>query len=182
MKKGATTLLLLALALATTATAQIKWYKFEEAVELCKKKPKKIFIDVYTDWCGWCKVYDKNTFSNPDIAEYMNKHFYSVKFNAETHDTVRFQGHVFVNPSSGRNSTHMLAAQLLNGRMSFPSVVFLNEQFQLLHVQSGYLPPEQFAPFMVYIGETWYEPSKNTSWEAFTKDFKWQPASRKAAN
>jgi uncharacterized protein YyaL (SSP411 family) len=173
MKKGATILLLLWLALP--ATAQIKWYKFEEAVELCKKYPKKIFIDVYTDWCGWCKVYDRNTFSNPEIAKYMNKHFYSVKLNAEAYDTIRFQGHVFVNPSSGngRNSTHMLAASLLNGKMSYPSVVFMNEQFQLVHVQSGYLTPEQFAPFMVYIGETWYDPGKNTSWETFSKDFKW---------
>jgi thioredoxin-related protein len=172
MKKA--TLMLLLLLPALAATAQIKWHTFEEAVELCKKRPKKIFIDVYTNWCGWCKVYDKNTFSNPEIAAYMNKHFYSVKLNAEGADTIRFQGHTFVNPNpKGRQSTHMLAASLLNGKMSYPSVVFMNEQFQLLHVQSGYLPPEQFAPFMVYIGEAWYDPSKNTSWESFNKDFKW---------
>jgi thioredoxin-related protein len=169
-------ILLLAMS-GSTITAQIKWYKFEEAVELCKKQPKKIFIDVYTDWCGWCKVYDRNTFNNPEIAEYMNGHFYAVKFNAEGYDTVRFQGYTFVNsnPGNGRRSTHMLAASLLNGRMSYPTVVFLNEQFQVLHVQSGYLPPEQFAPFMVYIGDTWYDPDKNTSWENFSKDFQWPP-------
>ncbi|MDR3365815.1 MAG: hypothetical protein LBO71_02470, partial [Prevotellaceae bacterium] len=73
---------------------------------------------------------------------------------------------------------HTLAASLLNGKMSYPSVVFLNEQFQLVHVQSGYLPPEQFAPFMVYIGETWYDSSKNMSWENFNKDFKWPPVKK----
>jgi thioredoxin-related protein len=170
--------MLLLAVIGSTAAAQIKWHKFEEAVELCKKRPKKIFIDVYTDWCGWCKVYDKNTFGNPDIAEYMNKHFYAVKFNAEGYDTVRFMGRTFVNPGGGRRSTHMLATSLLNGKMSYPSVVFLNEQFQLLHVQPGYLTPEQFAPFMVYIGDAWYDPSKNTSWEIFSKDFKWPPVKK----
>jgi thioredoxin-related protein len=170
--KKITATLLLALLTGTASLAQgIKWYGFEEAVELCKKEPRKIFIDVYTDWCGWCKVYDRNTFSNPDIVEYMNKYYYPVKFNAEGHDTVRFQGHTFVNPSSGRRSTHMLAASLLNGKMSYPTVVFMNEKFQLLHVQSGYLAPEQFAPFMVYMGESMYD--TKTSWEEFNKTFKW---------
>ncbi|MDR0712108.1 MAG: DUF255 domain-containing protein [Prevotellaceae bacterium] len=177
MKNIVAILTLLLAVTASPATAQIKWYKFEEAVALCKQQPKKIFIDVYTDWCGWCKVYDKNTFGNPEIAEYMNKHFYSVKFNAEGNDTVRFQGHTFTNatPSNGRRSTHTLASSLLNGKLSYPTVVFLDEQFQVLHVQPGYLTPEQFAPFMVYIGDTLYAPGKNTSWESFSKDFKWPP-------
>ncbi|MDR1021860.1 MAG: DUF255 domain-containing protein [Prevotellaceae bacterium] len=178
MKKIGVTLLLLSAAVSA-ATAQIKWHTFEEAVELCKKQPKKIFIDVYTDWCGWCKVYDRNTFSNPEIAEYMNGHFYAVKLNAEAYDTIRFQGYTFVNPGgNGRRSTHMLAASLLNGNMSYPTVVFMSEQFQLLHVQNGYLTPEQFAPFMVYIGDAWYDPNKNTSWESFAKDFKWPLAKK----
>ncbi len=156
-------IVLLALTFGSTTFAQgIKWYGFEEAVELSKKQPKKIFIDVYTDWCGWCKVYDRNTFSDPNIVEYMNKHYYPVKFNAEGNDTVTFQGHVFTNPGKGRRSTHMLAASLLNGKMSYPTVVFMNEQFQILHVQSGYLAPEQFAPFMVYLGEGVY--NSKTSW------------------
>ncbi|MDR0414048.1 MAG: DUF255 domain-containing protein [Prevotellaceae bacterium] len=174
MKKITAALLLAAIGATTTVTAQIKWHTFEEAVELCKKQPKKIFIDVYTDWCGWCKVYDRNTFANPEIAEYMNRHFYSVKLNAEAYDTIRFQGHMFVNPGNGApRSTHTLAASLLNGKMSYPTVVFMNEQVQILHVQNGYLPPEQFAPFMVYIGEAWYDPSRNTSWEDFNKTFRW---------
>ncbi len=53
----------------------VKWYSFEQAVKLNKQNPKKIFIDVYTDWCGWCKRMDKVTFSNPVIAKYLNKYY-----------------------------------------------------------------------------------------------------------
>ncbi|MDR0419647.1 MAG: DUF255 domain-containing protein, partial [Prevotellaceae bacterium] len=127
-------ILILLATFGTATMAQMKWYSFEEAVALSEKKPRKIFIDVYTDWCGWCKVMDRNTFSNPSIAEYMNKNYYSVKLNAEMTDTVRFKGHIFVNPSSSRRSSHQLAVSLLNGKMSFPSVVFMNEQFQILQV------------------------------------------------
>ena len=49
----------------------VNWMSFEEAVEKSKKEKRKIFIDVYTDWCGWCKVMDKNTFSQPVIAKYI---------------------------------------------------------------------------------------------------------------
>ena len=69
---------------------------FEEAVERCAKEPKMVFIDVYTDWCGWCKRMDQSTFANPVIAQYMNDHFYAVKFDAERQDTITFQGHQFV--------------------------------------------------------------------------------------
>jgi len=173
--KKLTVILLLTAACLTSSAQDIKWYGFQEAVELCKKQPKKIFIDVYTDWCGWCKVYDRNTFSNPAIAEYMNKHYYPVKFNAEGNDTIHFQGHVFTNPGGNlggnRKPTHPLAVSLLNGKMSYPSVVFMNEKFQLLHVQPGYLSPEQFAPFMVYFGEEIY--NTKTTWEEFNKTFKW---------
>ena len=42
----------------------INWVSLEEALELQKKAPKKIMIDVYTVWCGPCKMLDKNTFQN----------------------------------------------------------------------------------------------------------------------
>ena len=62
---------------------KIHWYTFAEATKLNKKHPKKIFMDVYTSWCGWCKKYDAVTFSHPVIAKYINEHFYAVKFDAE---------------------------------------------------------------------------------------------------
>ena len=112
---------------------KIKWVSFTQAAELCKTKPKKIFIDVYTDWCGWCKVMDKNTFTNPVIIKYMNEKFYAVKLNAEMKDTVIFNGIPFVNPNAegGRGSAHQLAVSLLQNKMSYPTSVFLDEEFKM---------------------------------------------------
>ena len=71
---------------------KVKWYTFEEAVDLSKNNPKKLFIDVYTDWCGWCKRMDQNTFTHPVIAKYLNENFYAVKFNAESTKPIDFTG------------------------------------------------------------------------------------------
>ena len=59
--------------------------------------PKKVFIDLYTSWCGWCKRMDATTFKQRAIVEYMNQKYYAVKFDAETRDTINFNGHSFIN-------------------------------------------------------------------------------------
>ena len=84
-------LILLLIAFSSSYAQKVKWYSFEEAVELNKTKPKKILVDVYTDWCGWCKKMDQNTFSHPVIAEYINKNFYAVKFDAESKEAIKFK-------------------------------------------------------------------------------------------
>lgn len=149
---------------------KIKWYSFEEAFELNKKNPKKIFIDVYTDWCGWCKRMDATTFSNPYIVEYMNKHYYSVKLNAERVDTVFVDGQMFINPNPGqRKSSHQLAVSLLQGKMSYPSYVFMNEKNEWLTVVPGYMKPPAFEPVIRYFGDGDY---LNKNWEEYNKTFK----------
>src|SRR5215510_7762864 len=72
---------------------EIKWMSFQDAVEKNKTEPKKMFIDVYTGWCGWCKRMDATTFKDPTVVNYMNKYFRAVKLDAETKDTIHFQGH-----------------------------------------------------------------------------------------
>ncbi len=146
----------------------VKWYTFEEAVEMNSKNPKKIFIDVYTDWCSWCKVMDEKTFSHPEIAAYLNEHYYPVKFNAESTAPVKFANKVFENNGQGRRSMHDLAVALLQGKMSFPSVAYLDENNQLLTAVPGYVTPIQMEPILVYFGENHYKAQK---WEDFQKSF-----------
>lgn len=161
---------------AKPATAQkINWVSFQQAVELNKTNPKKIFIDVYTDWCGWCKVMDKNTFTDPVIIEYMNKYFYAVKLDAEMKDTVVFNNIPFINPqpvadpaNNIRKGTHQLAYSLLNGKLSYPTTVYLDENFHMLSPQPGYLTPPQMEPILVFYGQEKY---KTISWEEFTKTY-----------
>src|SRR5210317_1574139 len=87
-------LLLLSLTVSTNAQEKIQWMSIEEAyaLTLTEAAPKKIFIDVYTDWCGWCKRMDKATFQNPEVAAYMNAHYYNVKFDAEQKEAIEMLG------------------------------------------------------------------------------------------
>jgi thioredoxin-related protein len=148
----------------------VKWYSFEDAYNLNKKKPKKMFIDVFTEWCGWCKKMDAETFTNPVIAKYMNDNFYCVKFDAERKDTIVIDGQTFVNPNpENKRSTHKLAVELLRGKMSYPSYVFLNEKGQMLTVVAGYQQAPEFEGVLNYFGTDAYLKS---TWEEYRSGFK----------
>lgn len=138
-------------------TQTVKWYSFQEAVELNKKSPRNILVDVYTDWCGWCKVMDKQTFSKADIAKILNKEFYAVKLNAETNDTIQFQGKTFVNEKRGNRSPHNLAIALLQGKLSYPNIVFLNKDNQLLGAIPGFKKPKDMRAILDYISKELYK-------------------------
>jgi len=147
----------------------VKWYTFDEAVKLNKKNPKKIFIDVYTDWCGWCKKMDANTFNNPTVAKYLNEKYYPVKFNAEQKEPVVFKDYTFKYVPQGARGYHELAAALLNNRLSFPTVVFLDEEFNMIQPLPGYQQPNTFYPILEFFGDDHY---KNMKWAEFQKVYK----------
>jgi len=138
----------------------IKWYSLEEAVALQKKKPKKIFIDMYTDWCGWCKRMDATTFTDPTVAAYLNEKFYCVKFNAEQKEPIIFQGKTFNFVTSGSRGYHELAATLLDGQLGYPSFVYLNEKLERITISPGYKQPDQIMPELKYVGGGHYETLK----------------------
>ena len=142
----------------------VDWYTIEKAQELNKENPKKILIDVYTDWCKWCKVMDNKTFSHPKIAEYINENYYAVKFDAESKEPVTFRGETYTN--NGKN--HQLASSLLQGRLAFPSIAYLDENLQLLSPVPGFKKPHQMEPILKFFGEDIY---KNQGWKEFEKNF-----------
>lgn len=126
----------------TTVPNKIVWMSFPEAVNQAQKdqeKRKPLFIDVYTDWCGWCKKMDQTTFADPKIAAYINANFYPVKVDAEMKETIIFNNDTmaFI-PDMGRRGTHMLAARLLGGNMSYPTYVVLNQNFNMVEQIKGY--------------------------------------------
>lgn len=160
---------------AVASTAQVNWMTFEEAEEALKKEPRKLLIDVYTLWCGPCKMMEAQTFNNPKIAEYINKNFYAVKFNAEGADPVKFKGQTFENTNyqegkRGRNSTHQLAYAIagVNGRLSYPTIVYMDEDLNIISPVPGFMRPPQIEPLLHFIVEEAYE---NIEYEEYRNNF-----------
>ena len=155
---------------SATEGEAINWISFEEAVKIANEpgNNKKIFIDVYTDWCGWCKVMDKKTFQHPTIAKYMTENFLMVKFDAEQKEDIVFKDHTFKFVPSGRKGYHELAAALLQGEMSYPSVLFMDDKFAIITKLQGFQQPNGFYPIARYIGDDKF---KDTKWEDFQKTF-----------
>ncbi len=125
---------------------KMPWASLGDVEALMKANPKKIVVDVYTDWCGPCKMMDRNTFSNPEIISLMGDNFYPVKFNAEGPDPITYMGKEYTNPQHvpnkrGRNGRHQLA-NLFPVR-GYPSLVVLDEQFKIINTITGYRTPEQ---------------------------------------
>jgi thioredoxin-related protein len=146
----------------------VKWLSFQEAFELNKKQPKPFVIDIYTDWCGWCKQMMKTTYSTPDIATYINTWFYPVKFNAETRDTIEYLGTKYFNPDKKPKSTHQLAVKLLNGQLMYPSTIFANYNVNFTLNSQGYLDTKKIEPILVYTLENIF---RSTPYEEFGKYF-----------
>lgn len=117
------------------AQDQIEWMKFEEAIEANKTNPKMLLVDVYTDWCGWCKKMDKETFTDPKVIAHINANYYAVKLNAEnTQRSFDFMGKTY-------NEAQMAAAMRVN---SYPNFVVIEPKLQNIAQLPGYRQPEAF--------------------------------------
>lgn len=154
----------------------IKWMSFNEAIKAQKKEPRKIFMDVYTDWCGPCKLLDQNTFQNKDVASYVNANYYAVKFNAEGTESINYQDFTYTNPSydpnrKGRNSQHLFAhAMKIN---AYPSVVFFDEKGNLIQPLPGYKTPQQLEIFLKMIKSDAYKSITTAeAWQEYQANFK----------
>jgi thioredoxin-related protein len=146
----------------------VKWYTIEEAEKLAKELPRPIFVDTYTDWCSWCKKLDNETFAHPVIVDILNTKYYAVKFNAEGKEEVTFKGMKFKNDGKyGR--AHQLAVALLQGKMGYPTVVFLNENADLVTSIAGFRGPKDMEPVLIYFAEKVY---LTRTLEDYTANFK----------
>jgi thioredoxin-related protein len=145
---------------------EIHWMTTDEVQVAMKKTPKKVFIDVYTGWCGWCKVMDKKTFSHPEVIKYMNQHFYAVKFDAEQKDTIRFVGKMY--GFVPEYKVNMLAVELMRGQMNYPTSVIFEENFLNPQIVPNYLDVPTIERVLRFINEN----NKVKTWEEYSTEFK----------
>ena len=165
-------LTILFIATISVANAQeVKWLSFEEALALNKKNPKPILLDMYTDWCGWCKKMDKTTYKNKVIVDYINQNFYAIKMDGEGKKDITFRNHTFKFKNEGRRGYHELAAALMNGKMSYPTTIFMNQKEELLDKIPGYLDAKTMEKVLAFFAKDKYKTEK---WADFDKNFKSQ--------
>jgi len=147
----------------------IKWLSFEEAIALNKKNPKKILVDVYTNWCYYCKVMDKKTYSNPKVIAYINANYYPVKFNAEQKENLTYNDKTYKYVSQGRRGYNEFAVAILEGKLSYPTTIFFDAKEKVITRLPGYLTVKNFEPILVYLAEDYYQTKE---WDAFVKTYK----------
>jgi len=154
---------------------EIEWMTMNEALEAQKKNPKKIMVDVYTKWCGPCKLMDKNTFKKEEVAQFVNDNYYAVKFNAEGTETINYHGRIFENPDfdpkkRGRNYAHQFTTALkVRG---YPTIVFFDDQGSLIQQIAGYRTPSQIEIYLKMIANDDYKTlTTKAAWEEYQQDF-----------
>ena len=154
---------------------EINWMTMNEALEAQKTAPKKIFMDVYTDWCGPCKLLDKKTFHNEDVVTYVNANYYAVKFNAEGTEEIHYNDFTYTNPNynperKGRNSQHFFANALKIN--AYPSMVFFDEESKVIAPVPGYKTPQQLELYLKMIVKNDYKKlTTAAAWKAYEQSF-----------
>ena len=127
---------------AQEKAAGIQWLDINTALEQAKTSNKKILIDFYTDWCGWCKRMDRDTYADSGVAAYVREHYLAVKFNPEKGDSVIYDGSTY-------SARQFAAAWQVRG---YPATGFVNENGEVLTLMPGYQKPDAFLRFLQYFG------------------------------
>jgi thioredoxin-related protein len=139
------------------AEARIVWRRWDDGLQEARRAGKPVLVDVFTDWCGWCKRMDRDVYSRADVREYLTAHFVTVKLDAESDEGARYEG---------RDLTSSMIAERFRVT-SYPTTVFLGPSGQHIINVPGYVPPDRFLLVLRYIGERQLE--RGVSWDTFLR-------------
>lgn len=133
------TVIIISLVLFTATAAfsgqGIKWFSYDEAMALSKSQNKKVYINFYTDWCGYCTKMEKKTFTDEKVIAYLNKNYLPVRVNAEKNRKVAAQYRAF----------------------QFPDNTFVASNGEFIGKQPGYLGPSDFLKVIQFVYEDKYK-------------------------
>jgi thioredoxin-related protein len=131
-------------------------YSFNDALKLAKEENKKILIDFYTDWCGWCKKMDKDVYGNSKVIDIIDDSFIKVKLDAESSEKVKFNGKEIT-----------LSDLALNWQVSgYPTTVFLEPDGKIISFKynnesmsiiPGYFSAKDFLKILKFIRDEKYK-------------------------
>lgn len=134
------------------------WVSFNEGMARAEKENRHVIIDFYTSWCHWCKVMDRETFSDPEVKKYLVEHFVTIRINAEsTTEKVKYKG---------QEMTPVELARAFNVR-AFPSVAYLDRDGELVTIVPGFVPAKTFLPLLRYMQMECY--NQRMTFEEFMK-------------
>ncbi len=152
-----------------SAQEAIQWVEWEVAMKAASpENEKKFIVDLYTDWCGWCKKMDLTTFKDPIVQEVINAYYIPIKFNAETREDIKHNGKVYSFTRGGRRGYHKLAAEITSGRLSYPTLVFMDEKAEVIQAIPGYQDACTLEKIMTYFSGDFH---KNTPWVLYESKY-----------
>jgi thioredoxin-related protein len=148
---------------------KINWMTPAEAFNFPAKDKKKSIVLIQTNWCNSCRVMQRTSFIDPSVFGYADTTYRFIRFDAETKDSISFQGKSFVNPAQPQSPFHQLAVSLCKGNLVLPTVALLDENNNLLDAIPFYLPPSVMKRILYYFGEDLY---KTKTWQEFMTENK----------
>jgi thioredoxin-related protein len=155
---------------STSTQQKINWLSFEEAFALHQTAPKKWVIDVSTEWCGWCKRMDQTTFSDSLVIEHVTANFYAVALDGEHKEDITIGDQTYKFVAEGRRGYNQLPAELMGGKMSYPTIIFFGDDLQNYGPVPGYRDARDFLQLLEFF-EVYHPVSNPISWDAFSANY-----------
>jgi thioredoxin-related protein len=147
--------------------AAVPWLTVLQAQTKWDAEKRPVLVDVYTEWCVYCKVMDKTIWANPQVAAYVKQYFYPIKFNAESKEPASWMGKTYEFKPAYK--VHLLAAEWLLGNMVYPSTVILPPNSGEPVIIPGVIELKELETILHYFGEDHY---RNTAWKDYKSTYK----------
>ncbi len=162
-------MLFILIGLSNGNSQEINWLTWEEVAEKMHEEPRKVLVDVYTEWCGYCKKMDKSTFLDSTLISYINDNYYAIRFDAESKSSIFLHGTEYNYVNKGKNGYHELAAVILRGRLKYPTLVFMDSNLEVIQPIPGYRDATTLLMILDY-----YEGDhhKKIPWKTYTQNYK----------